>query len=450
MSITSSRRAPKTTAAVVAVVPSIALLAVLFTTEAAFAQSEPRYVRFQGVPASVKGAFYVPDRAQSPPHVGILVIHRTSNFMSALACTELSRRGFAVLCMNPRSDNNEALVRFETIPLDVNAGVQFLRKQPGITRILLWGWSGGGATMTFYESVAENGPAVSQGPEKLVTCGNELAGLTPADGLILVDAHPGNPVNALRSINPAITNETRPHQLDPNLDPFNPKNGYNPTGPSSYSEEFKNRYFKAQADRMNRLIDMAMERQARMRDGKYQYPDDDAFVIPRGLGGRLMQLDPSIHHSTAKPRKLLKNDGTIAVQIVDSVRRAAPQLAAENGSFANGATFLTVRSFLSANAIRATDSMDRIDQCSSNNSPPCHLPKIRIPLLIAAMGAYYFVRDNEIHYEVAASPDKDFVVIEGAEHGQTPCVSCESVPGQYSNTVKNFYDYAAEWINRRF
>jgi hypothetical protein len=51
---------------------------------------------------------------------------------------------------------------------------------------------------------------------------------------------------------------------------------------------------------------------------------------------------------------------------------------------------------------------------------------------------------------VAASPDKDFVVIEGAEHGQTPCVPCESVPGQYSNTVKNFYDYARDWINKRF
>ena len=139
------------------------------------------------------------------PHVAILVMHRTSNFMSALACTELSRRGFAVLCMNPRSDNNEALVRFETIPLDVHAGVQFLKKQPGITRIILWGWSGGGATMTLYESVAENGPSVCQGPEKLVQCGNELAGLAPADGLILVDAHPGNPVNALRSLNPAVT-----------------------------------------------------------------------------------------------------------------------------------------------------------------------------------------------------------------------------------------------------
>ncbi len=187
-----------------------------------------------------------------------------------------------------------------------------------------------------------------------------------------------------------------------------------------------------------------------MKKGAYLYPDDDAFVVPRGVGGRLMQLDPSVHHATAKPRKLLKNDGTVVTQIVESVRRASPQLAAENLTFESGTQFLTIKSFLSANAIRSTDSMDGIEHCSSNNSPPCNLPRIRVPLLVAAMGAHYFIRDNEIHYEVAASPDKDFVVIEGAEHGQTPCGPCETVPGQYSNTVKNFYDYAAAWIKQRF
>ena len=200
----------------------------------------------------------------------------------------------------------------------------------------------------------------------------------------------------------------------------------------------------------SRLIDLAAERQARMKAGKYLYSDDDAFVVPRGNGGRLMQLDPSIHHRTAKPQKLLKNDGTVVSQVVESVRRSYPDLASQNVTFDGGALFLTIKSFLSANAIRATDSMDGIDHCSSNNSPPCHLPQIRVPLLVAAMGGHYFIRDNEIHYEVAASADKDFIVIEGAEHGQTPCRACETVPGQYSNSVKNFYDYAATWIKKRF
>jgi hypothetical protein len=416
----------------------------------AFAQSNPRYIRFAGVPSSVKGALYAPDAPQKPPHVGILVMHRASNFMNTLACAELSRRGFLVLCMNPRSDNNEALVRWETIPLDVKVGVDFLKKQPGITKLILWGFSGGGPTMTFYQNVAENGVSVCQGAKKLVQCGNDLAGLPRADGLILVDAHPGNPVNGIRSINPAVIDENRPDLLNPELDPFNPKNGFNPKGSSTYSDEFKKKYFRAQAERMNRLIDKAQAIQRQMKEGKYNYPDDDAFLVVRGDGGRLMQLDLSIHPGTVKPQKLIKNDGTIVTEIVKSVRVATPNNARQNATFENGTRFLTLQSFISANAVRATDSMDGIDHCTSNNSPPCHLPAITVPTLVTAMGGHYFIRDNEIHYELSGAKDKDFVVVEGAEHGQTPCVPCESMPGQFANSVKNFYDYVRDWINKRF
>lgn len=428
---------------------AVSLFAV-FAASQVLAQSNPRYIRFAGVPNSVKGALYSPDAPQKPPHVGILVIHRASNFLNTLACAELSKRGFLVLCMNPRSDNNESLVRWETIPLDVKVGVEFLKKQAGIINIILWGFSGGGPTTTFYQNVAENGVSVCQGSKKLVQCGNELAGLPKADGLILVDAHPGNPVNGIRSLNPAVTDESRPDLLNPDLDPFNPKNGYNPKGPSTYSAEFKKKYFRAQAERMNRLIDRALSMERQMKDGKYNYPDDDAFLVVRGENARLMQLDLSIHGSTLKPQKLIKNDGKIVTEIVKSVRIPNLQSARQNAQFENGTRLLTVKSFLSANAVRGTDSMDGIDHCSSNNSPPCHLPTITVPTLVTAMGGHYFIRDNEIHYELSGAKDKEYVVVEGAEHGQTPCVPCESMPGQYSNSVKNFYDYVRDWINKRF
>jgi len=51
---------------------------------------------------------------------------------------------------------------------------------------------------------------------------------------------------------------------------------------------------------------------------------------------------------------------------------------------------------------------------------------------------------------LAASKDKDYIVVEGATHGATPCTECEKTPGQYSNSVKNFFDYVAMWINSRF
>ncbi len=414
-----------------------------------FAQSNPRYIRFS--PSATKGALYAPDSGPAPK-TGVLVIHRTANFMETLAYTELSQRGFLVLCMNPRSDNNEAAVWWNDIALDVKAGVEFLRAQPGIAKVLLWGHSGGGPTTTLYQAVAEKGTPYCNTPEKIIPCDKSLEGLPPADGVILVDAHPGNSVNVLRSINPAVLNDEEiidhnaEPKLDPSLDALNPANGYDPGG-SHYTAEFKARYFAAQARRMNTLIEIARAKLSAMRAGAYRYSDDDYFPIVQGSGWRLMQTDVSIHQTTAARRRLLKNDGSIVEEIVRSVR--VPAGSAPDSSFSN-TRMQTVRSFLSANAIRAEDSMDKIDWCSSNNSVPCAVQSISVPILIAPMGGYYFVRDNEIHYELAKSEDKEFIVIEGAVHSQRPCTACETTPGQYSNTVENFYNHARDWMNARF
>jgi hypothetical protein len=405
------------------------------------AQSNPTYIPF--TPAATKGALYKPDSGPAP-HVAVLIIHRTGNFMVHLGTTELAKRGFLVLGMNPRSDNNEAAVHFEDNALDIKAGIEFLRKQPGIRKVVLFGHSGGGPATSFYQAVAEKGIAYCQAPEKLVQCGQSLANVPPADGIVFVDAHPGVSVNGLRSINPAVINEADPKHVDAGLDPFNPQNGYDPKGASHYSPEFQAKYFKAQADRMSRLIQTALKRQREIGG------DDDVFLVPRGEGARLMELDPSIHHTTAKPQKLLRDDGTVATQIVESVRPVGRGSEKDNASFERGTRMLTLKSFLSANAVRATNSMDGIDWCSSNNSTPCAVRNITVPVLFTAMGAHYFIRDNEIHFEMSGSKDKDFIVVEGATHGIRPCIACEKTPGQYSNTVKNFFDYVAKWINDRY
>jgi pimeloyl-ACP methyl ester carboxylesterase len=420
--------------------------AVLAGASPLFAQSHPAYIQFS--PGPVKGALYKPDSGPAP-HVAVLLVHRTANVLGSPATRELSSRGFMVLAVNPRSDNNEAAVDFEANALDIKSGVEFLRKQPGITKIVLWGHSGGGPATSFYQAVAEAGPSYCRGPNKLTECDDSLARLPKADGLILADAHPGISVNGLRSLNPAVLDEHDPKKLDPALDPFNPANGFK-DGASRYSDEFKRRYFKAQADRMNRLIDTALAELKAMKSGSAPYRDNDAMVVTRFEGARLLELDPSIHHSTLKPQKLLKNDGTIVTQIVESVRRAARGYDERNASFEGGARLMTLRSFLSANAVRAKDSLDEIDWCSSNNSTDCAVAKITIPTLITAMGAHYFIRDSEIHYEKSASRDKEFITIEGATHGFSPCTACETTPGQYANSQKNFFDYATRWITARF
>lgn len=101
-------------------------------------------------------------------------------------------------------------MEWELIPLDVAQGVNHLENVEQVNRVILYGNSGGGVTMSFYQAVAENGPSVCQGPNKLVHCGDNLAGIPPAEGIILSDGHPGNPILRLRSINPAVnTRKTR-------------------------------------------------------------------------------------------------------------------------------------------------------------------------------------------------------------------------------------------------
>ena len=418
----------------------------LLAASAAWAQSNPRYVQF--TPNATKGALHMPESGPAP--VAFLAIHRTANFMNHIATRELAKRGFMVLGMNPRSDNNEASVNFENVALDIRQGIEFLRRQPGIQKVVLIGHSGGGPATTFYQATAEKGVSFCNAPTKLTRCSDAFANLPKADGLLLLDAHPGNGVNSLRSLNPAVLDENDPAKIDASLDPFDPKNGFSANGQSVYSEEFMGRYFKAQAARMSRLIDKALAMREEIRQGRGKTTDNAPFIVYRDRA-RLMDFSMSVHPGTKEPRKLLKNDGSIVTEVVRSVRTPITENARLDRTLANGTMFLTLTSFLSSNAMRARDSIDDIDWCSSNNSTPCALKEISAPILIMAMGGHYFIRDNEIHYEAAASKDKDYIVVEGSVHGMTPCEACSRITGQsYSNVTRNLYDYAANWANQRF
>jgi hypothetical protein len=211
---------------------------------------------------------------------------------------------------------------------------------------------------------------------------------------------------------------------------------------------------------MNRLIDIARDKLDRIKRNAYPYPDDDIMIIPRGgnpgagagADARLFVTEPDIAaiNSTSRPVKLLRNDGSISTQTARSVFVADPSVARRSLRFRSGTKVFTLRSFLSAQAVRAGSAADDIDYCSTNNSTVCAVQSISVPVLFAALGAHYFIRDNERQYDLAHGKDKDLVVIEGANHGFTPCEACATSPGQYANTVKNLFDYIAAWMSARF
>jgi hypothetical protein len=455
-----------------------------------YAQSNPLWIANIG--GGVKAVLYKPDNNPNSK-VGVIVIHRTSNYLNHAACTQLSSRGLTVLCMNSRFDNNEALVDWELIAQDVGRGVNYLKNTVHVNSVILFGHSGGGPTTTYYQAVAEKGSSYCQGPNKLTQCtsgttGRGVDGLTKADGIVLADAHPGNTANALRAINPSVKQNqdketvgvdatNNPITPQKNLDLFDPANGFSTTGNSNYSKNFVARYTQAQSDRMNDWIEQALRIRTLIAEGLWRFPDDDSIIIARGggsvagggAGANIFVPDIRQQPGTIQPEKVLNNDGSIVSnKPVPSVRLPNPTNAPSpgdlnaNDSFDNGSKNLTVKSFLSANAIRSTDSADykQIDWCSTNNSTPCALQNISVPLLITAMGAHYFINDSEQYYlNYAASHDKDFIVAYGLVHGITPCVSgtqwgvnganCTAV-GPLTNQVKNYWDYVFNWIQQRF
>jgi len=431
-----------------------ALAATLAVPAAAFAQSHPEFVPL----GRVSAALYKPDSGPAP-HIAFLVSHRTGNNLNNSACKELAKRGFLALCWNTRFVNNEAAVRWEDIAFDVKTTVDYVRSIPGITKVVLLGHSGGSPLMSYYEAVAEAGPGWCKGPDKLVQCGDNMNGFKPVDGMVFPDAHPGNGVQSLRGLNPSVVvQENGTVKIDAALDPFSPANGFNPEGASHYSKEFQARYYAAQSKEMNALIAKAQSRVQQLKT-QPMYSDDEVFaIVGGGFSGAgagsadLNSMDPSIPElmSTARPEKLLKNDGAIVTQVVHSVAVPEPENAKANHSFARGTKVFTLKSFLSANAVKSTNSLDGIDWCSTNNSTMCAVQSIKVPTLIAAMGAFHFVRDQELMYDLSAAKDKDYIVIEGAVHGYTPCKECEKTPGQYSNSDKNLFDYIAKWTNARF
>lgn len=386
------------------------------------------------------------------PHVAFIYQNGGSTGMSHVLCSGLAARGFLVLCSTTRMETAPRDGAWERVALDMKAAMEYVRSQSGITRVVLVGHSGGGANSSFYQAVAENGVDFCKKPNKLTRCGDELAGLPSADAIIFPDAHPGLGVMSLRQINPSVSFTANGIAVDSSLDPFNPANGFNPNGASHYSLDFQKRYFAAQAAAMNALIAKALPVKAQIDANSLADPRQNLVLIPAtGMGAHLDILDPAIPGlmQTSKPRKILHNDGSITTEIAHSVSHPEPRMAAGTSTtramFSDGTTH-----FLSQGAVRAKDSLADIDFCSSNSVTLCNIQFINVPVLFAAMGASTFLGDDERMYELSASKDKDYIVVEGAVHGFVPCTACETTPGQYSHSLENILDYMRDWTNKRF
>jgi hypothetical protein len=401
----------------------------------------------------IQSVLYEPVDLGEKSQIAVILMHSDVESLAAPGAEELARRGYRSLGASVSNRDNPLDEKL----LDVKVAIDYLRQVPGVRKVVTLGHSGGATLMSAYQNAAENGVQAFQGPEKLIRC-SDLGELPPADAVMLLDSNYGNGAMTLFSLDPAVRNEENGKDLDPELDLFNPANGFDPNG-STYSEEFIRKFQKAQGERNNRLIDSALERLHALEKGKGDYADDEPFLVPagawNGYNNKLFPQDTRLLSHTQKAWSLIHADGSITTQVIPCVRRAR-NIKSFSGSYRMGAIKSTVRTYLNSTAVRTIkefgyneNSIYGIDWLSSYCCTPGNMMDVSAPLLVMGMtGGYEFLAAEMIYENTPKIKDKTIAFVEGATHVFTTSTESEAFPGQFGDTVKILFDHVDKWLSQ--
>lgn len=192
--------------------------------------------------------------------------HPRADFSSHYLTPMLVEAGFAIYGGQTRYLGNDINCEHECLCADIAAQVRYL-KAKGFEKVVLCGNSGGGPLSTFY--MAQANTPIGQ---RLTTtaAGNPYdlndMDLPPVDGLISLAGALSEGAVGLANLDPSVIDEDDPLSCDPDLDMFDPANGYRrPPEVSRYSEAFLTRYRAAQVERCRRIDARAKQEVARKR-----------------------------------------------------------------------------------------------------------------------------------------------------------------------------------------
>ena len=292
----------------------------------------------------------------------------------------LAKAGNHVIYCNSHYRADFALI-MEKVVLDLAACIRDAKERLGYSKVVLAGWSGGGSLSLFYQSQAEN-PTVASTP-----AGDPpdltAADLIPADGIMLLAAHPSRHGTLTLSLDPSIRDESNPDDRDPEFDLYGPNAPQPP-----YDREWLARYRQAQIDRNRRITAWVKDKLEELRSTGREH-EEFAFVVHGTMA------DPATLDGTIDP-----NDREVGVSFLGDPRLV-------NNGPVGLARFCTLRSWLSQ------WSLD-----DANGDGPRAAATISIPALVIYNGADniclpQFALDL---YEAIPHEDKELHRIEGATH----------------------------------
>ncbi len=274
-----------------------------------------------------------------------------------------------------------------------------------------------------------------------------IENLTPADGLMLMDANWGN--MEVLCLDPAVRQIDNGWARIPELDLYNPENGYRP-GASCYTEEFIRRFQKAQIEFYRGVLSYAAERMELIRKGRGLYLDDEPVVIAGGgmgsLNNKLFPQDIRLLGRTRNACRTLLKDGSVVEKVNYTCRK--PHDSVPSTNYTKGSFKTTVKTLLREERRFRDDfgyneySMWGDDGEFNFLRTTANVEGITVPLLCTGnTGSHEFV-NAEMNYEHAASKDKELIMFEGASH-EFDTMDLEV----YGDTLSNIGTWVSQWLS---
>jgi pimeloyl-ACP methyl ester carboxylesterase len=326
-----------------------------------------------------QGLYHRPDGRR--PSTAFIATHYNVDFSEHYLAEAMAERGFGFLGWNTRFRGNEAHFLLDHALAEIGVGVRWLREQAGVDQVVLLGNSGGGSLMAAYQSQAVEPNVTPVAGSRALPA---IAELPPGDAFIALAAHSGRPEVLTAWLDPSVTDETDPVTADPDLDPFNDRNG------PPFSPDFQRRYRAAQRQRNERITDWALHQLDELAGTRAR---DRLFTVARSWAD-LRMIDPSIEPSDRRPNWCYLGD---------------PRKA-NYGVYGVG-TVSTLRSWLSMWSLRTS-------QCTA--AP--HLARICVPSLVvhATADACVYESDARGLFGALAAPDKTLEFIRADHYLQEP------------------------------
>ncbi len=351
---------------------------VIFANPAAYTES----YGFAGTTGKVflEGQYLLP--RGRPSRTLYLFMHPATTLQLLPMPTAMAAAGLHVLCGASRYPKNDSGLIMENVAVDMGAWVRDARDR-GYDKVILVGWSGGGSLSLFYQAEAES-PTVTATP-----AGDPIdlaaARLSPADGVIFIAAHLSRAQTLTEWLDPSVVDEADPDRRDPALDIYAADCAEKPP----FSAEFVARFRAGQVARNRRITAWCQDWIGRLK-ARGGSEVERAFVVHRTMCD-VRWIDPAVDPNGRTPNSCYLGDPrTVNVAPVGLAR------------------YTSLRSWLSqwscdlsqANGPRNAARIGRTPVLQIENGADDAVPATHNPIIRAAL----------------ATPDKQFVRIEGANH----------------------------------